>query len=141
MLDGGPGEKAFGLGAVEAGMHSGNVVECLRNAHPARQHGDVGDERYVTHKLVALGPGIAPQDIQIPLIRGEAEDGVECRGFAGAIGADEPKDASFFDAQVDAIQRDGATERFAQAACFDACHGLDSSSGSGPSLPGTALEW
>ena len=37
-------EKTFRLGAIESRMHAGDVVEHLRNPHPARQHGDVGDE-------------------------------------------------------------------------------------------------
>ena len=42
--DGSPGEKAFCLGAIEARMNSGDVIERVRDADPARKHSDVGDE-------------------------------------------------------------------------------------------------
>ena len=36
-------QKTFCLPAVESRMHPGHVVERLRNPHPARKHGDIGD--------------------------------------------------------------------------------------------------
>src|SRR5205807_9930365 len=39
--------------------------------------------------------------------------------------ADEPEDASFFDAQIDAVQRNGGAERLAEAARFYAGHGFN----------------
>ena len=117
-------EKAFRLRAIEARMHAGDVVERLRDPHPARQHGDVGDEADVAHELIALGPGIASEHLQLALIGGEAENRVERGGLAGAVGTDEAEDAALFDAQIDAVQRDGRAEGLAQAACFDACHGF-----------------
>ena len=104
-------------------MHAGDVVERLRNPHPARQHGDIGDEADIAHELIALGPGIAAQHLQFSLIGSEAEDRVERGALAGAVGADEAEDAALFDPQIDAVQRDGFAEGLAQAACFDACHG------------------
>ena len=105
-------------------MHAGDVVERLRDPHPARQHGDVGDEADVAHELVALRPGVAPEHLQLALVGGEAEDRVERGGLAGAVGADEPEDAALLDAQVDAVERDGRAEGLAQAAGFDAGHGF-----------------
>ena len=124
VLDGGLREKAFRLGAIESRMHAGNVVERLRNPHPARQHGDIGDEADIAHELIALGPGIASEHLQLSLIGGEAENRVERGGLAGAVGADESEDAALFDPQIDAVQRDGCAEGLAQAACFYACHGF-----------------
>jgi hypothetical protein len=49
-------------------MDAGDVVEHARDAHPSRQHGDVGDEADVAHELIALGPRIASEDLQLSLI-------------------------------------------------------------------------
>ena len=123
-LDGGPGQEALRLRAIESRMHAGDVVERLRDPHPARQHGDVGDEADVAHELIALGPGVAAEHLQLALVGGEAEDRVERGGLAGAVGTDEAEDAALFDAQVDAVERDGRAEGLAQAARFDAGHGF-----------------
>ncbi len=117
-LDGGLRQKTFRLRAIESRMHAGDVVERLRNPHPARQHRDIGDEGDVAHELLALGPGVAPEHPQFSLIGGEAEDRVERGGLAGAVGTDESEDAALFDAQIDAVQRDGRAEGLAEAACF-----------------------
>src|SRR5882672_12477410 len=117
-------QKAFRLGAIESRMHALDVVECLRNQHPARQDGDVGDEADIAHKLIALGPGVPPKHSQFSLIGCEAENRVERGGLAGAVGTDNPKDAAFFNTQINAVERDGCTEGLAQAACFYACHGF-----------------
>ena len=123
-LDGGLRKKAFRLRAIESRMHAGDVVERLRNPYPARQHGDIGNEADIAHELIALGPGIASEHLQLSLIRGEAENRVERGGLAGAVGTDESEDAALFDAQIDAVQRDGCAEGLAEAACFYACHGF-----------------
>ncbi len=67
-LDVGLRQKTFRLGAIESRMHAGDVVEHLRNPHPARQHRDIGNETDIAHELVALGPGIAPEHLQFSLI-------------------------------------------------------------------------
>src|SRR5580704_7032107 len=108
-------------------MHSGDIVERLRNPYPARQDGDVGDEADIAHQLIALGPGIAPEHSQFSLIRSEPENGVERGGLACAVGTDDSEDAAFFNPQIDAVQRDGCTERLSKTACFYNCHGLRSS--------------
>ena len=123
-LDGGLRQEALRLRAIESRMHAGDVVERLRDPHPARQHGDVGDEADVAHEPVALRPGVAPEHLQLALVGGEAEDRVERGGLARAVGTDEPEDAALFDAQVDAVERDGRAEGLAQAARFDAGHGF-----------------
>src|SRR5579863_1436789 len=105
-------------------MHARHVVESLRNSHPARQHGDIGNEAHIAHKLIALGPGVAPQYSQLSLIRSKSENRVECGGLTGAVGADQTEDAALLDPQIDAVQRDGCSERFAEAAGFYAGHGV-----------------
>src|SRR4051794_11366539 len=103
-------------------MHAGNVVECLRDANPAREHGDIGDEADIAHELVAFGPGIASKYAQFSLIWSEAENRVERSGFTCAVGTDEPENAAFFDVQINAIQRNGFSERFTETASFYAGH-------------------
>ena len=124
-LDGGPREKALRLRPIEARMHSRDVVERLGNPHPAGQHGDVGDEGDVAHELVAIGPGLPSEHLQVSLIGGEAEDRVERGGLAGAVGPDETEDAALLDAQIDPVQRNGGLVGLAEAACFYAGHGLN----------------
>src|ERR1700675_1735839 len=97
-------------------MHAGNVVERLRNPHPARQHGDVGNEAGIAHELIALAPGIASKHLQFSLIRDEAENRVERGGLTCAVGTDESEDAALCDAQIDPLQRDCRAEGLAQAA-------------------------
>src|SRR6266478_6693338 len=108
-------------------MHAGNVVERLRNPHPARQHGDIGNEAGVAHELIALGPGVASEYSQFSLIRGEAEDRVERSGLACTVGTDESEDAALCDAQIDAVERDGCAERLTKTVCFYDCHGFSAS--------------
>src|ERR1700687_1440967 len=88
------------LRAIESRMHAGYVVERLRNPHPARQHGDIGNEADIPHELIALAPGVPPQHVQLSLIWGESENRVERGGLARAVGADEPKDAALFNTEI-----------------------------------------
>ena len=117
-LDRGLREEAFRLRAIESRMHARDVVERLRDAHPARQHGDIGDEADVAHQLVALRPWVAPEYLELALVRRETEYRVQRRALAGAVGPDQTEDAAFLDAQVDAVQRNGRAVGLAQAACF-----------------------
>src|SRR5579871_4251117 len=105
-------------------MHAGDVIERVRDLQPAWQDGDIGDETDVAHELIALGPGIASENAEFSLKRGEAEDSVESRRFAGAVGTDDPEDAAIIDAQVDAIECDGGAEAFAESVSFYARHGF-----------------
>src|ERR1700735_2038056 len=91
-------------------MHSGNVVERLRNPYPARQHGDIGDEADIAREPIALRPGVASKHFQFSLIRREAENRVECGALACAVGADKSEDAALFDASVYAIQGHGCAQ-------------------------------
>ena len=52
-------------------MHAFDIVQRLRHPHPARQHGHVGDETHVLHEAVALGPGIAPEHLELALVADE----------------------------------------------------------------------
>jgi hypothetical protein len=72
--------------------------------------------------LIALCPGVASEDSQFSLIRGETENRVERGGLTRAIRANEPENTAFFDTQIDAIQRDRGAESLAEAASFYACH-------------------
>src|SRR5262249_40477970 len=96
------GEEAFGFGATEARVDACDVVERVGNANPARENGDVSNEGDIAHELVALGPRITAEDIELTLIGREAENGVEGRGLPCSIGTDDAKDAAFFDTKVDA---------------------------------------
>src|SRR6266436_2975107 len=120
-------QKTFRLRAIESRMHAGNVIERLRNPHPAGQHGDIGNEAGVAHELIAFGPGIASEYSQFSLIRGEAENRVERGGFACAVRTHESKDAALCDAQIDAVERDGCAEGLTKTACFYDCHGFRAS--------------
>src|SRR6266404_4309487 len=103
-------------------MNACDVIEQIRNAHPARQHGDVGDERDVAHELLARAPRVASEHFQFALVWSQTKDRIERRRFAGAVWTDEPEDAALFDSQVNAIERHGSAERFAKTACFYASH-------------------
>src|SRR5712692_11578921 len=105
-------------------MHAGHVVERLRNPHPARQDRNIGNEAHIAHELITLAPGVAPQHPQFSLIGCEAENRVECGGFACSVRTDQSEDATLFYAQIHAIQRDGFAEGLAETACFYACHGF-----------------
>ena len=62
VADGGPSEKAFGLGAIESRMYAGEIIERLGNSDPSREHGDIGNEADIAHELIAFGPWIAAED-------------------------------------------------------------------------------
>jgi len=69
------------------------------------------NEAYIPHELIALGPGVAPEHVQLSLIWGEAENRVERGGLARAVGTDESEGSRpLFHTQIDAVQRDGCAE-------------------------------
>ena len=121
-------QKTFRLRAIESRMHPGDVVERLRNTHPAWQHRDIGNETDIAHELIALGPGVASEHLQFSLIGGEAENRIERGGLACAVGTDESENAAFFDPQIDAVQRDRCAVGLAETACFYTCHGFSAPS-------------
>src|SRR5450631_1106184 len=122
MSDGGLRKETFRLGAIEPGMDSGNIVEHLPDPNPARQHGNIGNERDIAHKLIALCPGVEAKNLQLTLIRQKAQNGVERGGLACAVGANESQDAALLDMQFDAIQCDRRSKLLAETARFYACH-------------------
>src|SRR5260370_1155713 len=87
----------------------------------------IGDEADIAHEPIALGPGVASENLQFSLIWGEAENRVERSGLSCAVGTDESKNAALFDTQIDAVEREGCAEGLAEAACFDDCHDFGSS--------------
>src|SRR5205807_10372332 len=115
-------QKTFRLRPVESWMHSGNIVERLRNFYPARQDGDIGQKADIAHELIAISPRVAAQHLQFSLVGSKAEDRVERGGLARAIGANESQDAALFNTQINTVQCDRCAEDLAEAACFYACH-------------------
>src|ERR1700691_4928541 len=122
--DGGLRQKTFRLGTIESRMHAGDLVECLRDPDPARQHGTGRHEADIAPELIALVPGVASEHFQFSLIRREAENCIERRGLAGAVRTDESQDAALFNAQIDAVESDRCSERLTETASFYACHGF-----------------
>src|ERR1035441_2507359 len=107
-------------------MHTSDVVECLRNPHPARQHGDIRNEADIAHQLFTLGPRIASEYLQFPLILRETENRVKRGGLASAVEPDQSEDTSLIDAQIDAIQRDRLAIGLAESVCFQDSHSFGS---------------
>src|SRR5262245_28805844 len=99
-------------------MHAGDIVQHLRDPHPARQDGNVSDEAHIAHELITLCPGVAPEHPEFPLVWSEAENHIERGGLARAVGTDEPQDAALLDSHVNTIQCPGGAKIFAQATCL-----------------------
>src|ERR1700733_2228067 len=121
-LDVGLRQKSLRLRAIESRMHTGDVVQQVRNSRPARQDGDVSNETDIAHELIALPPGLASEHPQFSLIWRKTKNRVERGGLARAVGADESEDAAFSYAEIDTVQRDGGTEGLTEAPRFDHCH-------------------
>ena len=103
-------------------MDTCHEVEGVRNSQPSREHGDISDEADFPHELIALGPRIAFEYLELALIGSETQNRLERRRLAGAVPTDEPKDAALLDAQIDTVQRDRCAESLTQAVCFYAWH-------------------
>src|SRR6516225_5720461 len=125
-------QKSFCFRAIESGMHAGEELERLRNLHPTRQHGNIGDKADIAHQLVAFGPRIASEHPQFSLIRNKPKNCVQCSRLARTIGTDESEDASLLNLQVNAVQRDSGAERLAQSTCFYASHSVSAPPVSNP---------
>ena len=121
-LDAGLRQQRLGLGAVEAGMDAGHIVDGLADPHPARQHRDIGDEADVAHERIALAPRVAAEHRELALVRDQPEDRVQGGGLARAVRSDQAKDTPGLDGKVDAGERDGRAVRLAEAMGFDARH-------------------
>src|SRR5712664_4173315 len=106
-------------------MHTGHVVEQLRNANPAWQYSNIGDEGDLAHELFARAPRIASENLQFSFVRSEAKNRIERGSFAGAVRTDQSEDPAFFDTKIDIVQRDGCTKNFAEAACFYTGHSVN----------------
>ena len=115
----GVGQEALAPGPVEARMHAGDEVDRLAYPHPARQHRHVGDEADIVHQFIALAARVLAQHPQLALERGQAEDGLQCGGLAGAVGADQADDAAGTDLEIGAGHGDLVLVSLAQAAGGD----------------------
>src|SRR5690606_29493518 len=105
-----------------------------RHPDPARQDGDVGDEADLVHQLVARHARVLAQYRKLALERGQAEDGLQRRGLAGTVGADQADDAARLDGEADFVQRRLAAVLLAEVAGDDGAH-------STPALPRAASIW
>jgi hypothetical protein len=72
-----------------------NEIERLCHPHPSRQHGHVGDEADIADQSVPLLPRIPSEDAEFSLVGCEADDRVQRRGLAGAVGTEQADDAPF----------------------------------------------
>src|SRR2546421_7101487 len=132
-LEGGP-EHALAETAVQARHHvleDGHAAEelCrLKRAAEAAGSDRAGleaDERHaVETDLAAVG-------------RVDAADDVQQRGLARAVGADDAKDLSFVQSQVDAVERDDAAEGDGDVPYHQAAHAGGSGARNGSSQPAT----
>src|SRR3954453_14418044 len=103
-------------------MDAFDILESLRDPHTARHYGNVGNEGNVAHELIALTPRIASEDLQLALIRSQAEHRVERGALARAIRADDAEDAALVNVEVHAVQCDCGAKHFAESVCFYAGH-------------------
>src|SRR4051812_2488701 len=99
-------EKSACYGAVKSGMHTGDVVQQLRNLDPAWQHSNIGYKANVAHQVITRAPRIPPKDVQLALIWSQAKDGVQCGRFTGTVRTDQTNDAALFNPQVHSIKSD-----------------------------------
>ncbi len=121
LLDIGPGQEAFGLGAVEVRVYAFDVFQRLADLQPARQHRHIGDEGDLLHQRLALAARVEAQDREFALEVGQTEQGLQGGGLTGAVGTDETDDAAGFDGEIDAVQDFRAGVTLGQAACGDEC--------------------
>ncbi len=119
--DVGLAQEALGPRAIEARMHGGDEIQCLRDTQPPRQYGDIGDEAYVAHQLVALGARVAAQYLKMALECRESQHSLQCRGLAGTVRSDEAHDTSGAHCEVHAVERAPGTVCLCQATSFNHC--------------------
>src|SRR3954454_13134601 len=105
-------------------MHTCDIVESLRDPHPARKNRDIGNEAYIPHEPISMAPRVVPKHHQFSLVGDQAQNCVQCSALAGAVRTNESHDASLLNFQVDAVKRDRSAKSLAQSMCFDDCHGL-----------------
>src|SRR5580704_10023243 len=102
-------------------MHALAESERLPDAHPARQHRDVGHEAHLAHQRVALPARVEPEYLQLPAEGSKPEDRLERGGLAGAVRTDEADDASRLDVETHAIEGARRAVGLAQSARFNYC--------------------
>ena len=121
LLDVGAGEEFLGALAIEARVHAGDEVHRLRNLDPARQHRHVGDETHFVHEGVALRARIEAEHLELAIERGEPEDGLDHRGLAGAVRADQADDAARFHVEIHASNYRRIAVALGETASFNYC--------------------
>src|SRR5215469_329481 len=128
MLDARLAQKCLGLTAIKAGMHSGHVIDRIRNANPARQHRNVCDEGNIGHQTFAFDPGITAEHAKSSFVGDQSKNRVQRSSLAGSVGPDQSENAPFFHPQIDSIERNCCAKYLPEATCFDTSHDQRSSS-------------
>ena len=119
--DVGARQESFAALAIEARVHAGDEVDGVRNLDPARQHRHVGDEADLLHELVALGARVETQHLEVAVETGEPEDGLDDRGLAGAVRADQTDDSAGFHLEIHATDSLHAAVVLGEPAGFNYC--------------------
>jgi hypothetical protein len=83
-------------------------VEQLPDANPPGQDRHVRDETHVLHQRGALAGGILAEHGQLAVVGCQAEDCLERRGLAGAVGSDQTDDTAGRNFEVDVVDGDGS---------------------------------
>src|SRR5574337_21361 len=110
-----------GARAAEARMHRFHVLDGVLDLEPARQRGHVGDEAHVVHHPGAALARIMAEHIQLAVEIGEPENGLERRGLAGAVRADQADDAAFLDVEIYLVECVYVAVVLAQGPGFEQC--------------------
>ena len=63
-------EHRVGLGSIESGVNTGDIVERAFDAQPFGKNSDIGNETDVLHETVALAARVAAEDIEFAFERG-----------------------------------------------------------------------
>src|SRR5258708_12236805 len=71
------------------------------------------------HECGAFAKWLVTQHVQLPLVGGEAQDGAQSGGLAGAVRTDEADDAAGLHGEIGAIQRDMRAILFCEISSFD----------------------
>ena len=109
-------EEGLGLVEAEIGMDAGEQRKQFAHPQEARQARHIGNEGDIAHQAGPVGKGVLAQHANSALAIGEAQHGIERRGLARAVMADQPVDAAGRNVEIQAMQDLLAAEFLAQAA-------------------------